>query len=126
MAASTNSLRNSAAVIEPAKGGQCVHASAFSCASQVYNWPKGADAAPVGDTARGLRNAGWAAMVVIALFGAMQEEERRLLAERLDTARTDAGLTVLALAVGLALNAALILAVILLIRRDWAARSIGA
>src|SRR5688572_25932511 len=31
-----------------AKDGQCVHASAFSCASLIYNWPKGADVAPVG------------------------------------------------------------------------------
>ena len=31
-----------------AEDGQRMHASAFSCASQIHNWPKGADAAPVG------------------------------------------------------------------------------
>ena len=30
------------------KDGQRMHASASSCASQIHNWPKGADAAPVG------------------------------------------------------------------------------
>lgn len=61
-----------------------------------------------------------------AQFIAMQEKESHLLAERLDAARTAAGLTVGALTVGLALNAALILAVVLLIRSDWAAREAAA
>lgn len=58
--------------------------------------------------------------------GAMQAEEDRLLARRLDSAREDAGRTVLALAIGLAMNGLLIGAIILVIRGDWRAREAAA
>jgi PAS domain S-box-containing protein len=60
------------------------------------------------------------------ITAAMQAEEDRLLAGRLEAARSDGAWTVLALILGLALDGLLIAAIALLLRREWRTRDAAA